>query len=298
MRIRLGFILAVLFIQSCALLDTEEASVPGYIYVPSFRYYTDDTSSQSDGPYEGQNTQKFVDVWLSREGIALGTIGLPALIPVTGTTDSAIITIDAGIMKTGQSDERVPYAVIKPFKKKMKFTPGVVDTVIPEFRYLSNRKFAFIEDFDRTGMRFVINDLYKVAGDTILKVNDQRARTPGKNSGMLAFNQNSLRFQVRTERIAGLPGMNSPVFLELDYHTNLPLDIGYYYFEPGQPASGANSVIQLFPSTGWNKIYIALNLEIAPRKAGTEFIFYIGVYNPSAVLPEVFIDNAKLVYLE
>lgn len=292
-----SILIIVVFIQSCALLNTDEATVPGYLYVPSFRYITD-TASKSDGLYEGDNTDKIVDVWIAANGISLGTIGFPALLPVTEVGDSVTISIDAGVLKTGQGGERIPYRILSQFRKNVLFKPGVVDTVIPEFRYLENRKFGFLEDFDRTGMRLIINDLYKSPGDTIIAISDQRARKPGFKSGMLVFDRNSQRFQVRTELISGIPGQNTPVFLELDYSSNMLLDVGYYYFEPGQAASAAQSVVQLFPTGTWNKVYVALNQELVGKKTGTQYIFYIGVYNGDGSIPQVFLDNIKLVYLD
>jgi hypothetical protein len=291
--VRIIFILFCLFgfITSCALLDNEEATVPAYIYVPQVKFITQPSK-------EGDSIHKFVDVWVSKSGLAMGTIGIPALLPIK-FTDSTDITLDAGILKSGMNDERIPYPLILPYTKRMRLVPGKVDTIVPEFMYYPQAKFPIFEDFDVIGSFFELNSLYKQTGDTILRVQDKLALIPGKNSGQLVLSPTTTTYQLLASNpLNNLPGGNSPVFLELDYNTNLPLDIGYYYREPGQSAETRSSIVQLFPTNGWNKVYIALNLEIASRRVGTSFRFYIGIFNPRLEKAEIFLDNLKVVYLD
>ena len=287
-------------ISACSLLETDLAPAPAYVYVPSVTFYTD-TIDKSDKNYEGANTSRIKDAWLYNSGGLLGAaIGLPALVPVqVNGADSIDLRVEAGVLRSGQDDQRIPYPLMQPYTRRIRLIPGRVDTIYPDFTYYRTRQFAFIEDFDRPGFRFAINPHYRYPGDTVMAVNDARALAPG-NSGMFAISRNNTRFQILTTDQYVLPGMNLPVFLELDYHTNLPLEVGYYYDDPKLGPSAADSVISLYPNSSWNKVYVSLNEEIAPhQQAGsTAFKFYIGVYNPDSIEPAVFIDNIKLVYLD
>ncbi len=266
--------------------------MPAYIYVPRVEYKTDKAT-------EGDSTHKILDVWISKDGIAIAEVGIPALIPVQ-YFDSTNITFDAGVLKTGADEERIPYPLFKPVVKKLNLRPAVIDTVVPVFSYYPFRKIALFEDYDLIGSNFYINPAYKQTGDTVLRVNDNRALIPGRNSGKIVMSPTTSTFQLlTTDQFTTLPIGNTPVFLEIDFKTNLTLDVGYYYAEPGSSYEQIAPIVQLFPTEKWNKIYIALNVEVASRPAGTAFRFYIGTYNANpSQQAEIFLDNIKIVYLE
>ncbi|MES2780911.1 MAG: hypothetical protein V4651_13550 [Bacteroidota bacterium] len=286
-------ILSVL--ASCGMVGEDAATVPAYICVPSYTFITD-TSSFNQGIYQGANSEKFLDMWISDAGLLLGNVGLPSLIPIQ-KTGAAQIWVEAGITITGQDEKRQSYPLVSQHIETRNLKPGVIDTLYPVFKYLPNIEFKFIEDYDRPGSFLNINPSYKAAGDTVRKINDQNAWRAGKYSGKIEIDPSHQILQLISSEYE-LPRSGSPVYLEIDYKSNLPLDIGYYYQDPSLGASTANSVVQTFPNSEWKKLYINLTDEVATRKVGTLYIIYIGVYNSDNIVPDVYIDNVKLVCLK
>lgn len=290
------FYVAVIgLLASCGMVGEGEATVPAYICVPSYTFVTDTSSFNSD-IYQGAPSEKFLDMWFSDAGKSIGVVKWPSLIPFqkTGTTQ---VWVEAGISITGQDEKREAYPLVSQHIEVRDFKPGVIDTIYPVFKYLPNIEFKFIEDFDRPGSFLKMNPAYKAPLDTIVKVSDSRAWKPGKNSGKIELDPSHKIMQLISEEYL-LPRSGSPVYLEIDYKSNIPLDIGYYYQDPILGASTANSVVQTYPNSEWKKLYIKLTDEVAARKDGTLYIMYIGIYNAENVVPEVYIDNVKLVCLK
>ncbi|MCU0440992.1 MAG: hypothetical protein MUE96_01205 [Bacteroidia bacterium] len=293
------FITTVVLFSSCAFLGQDEVPIPAYIYVPSYTY-------QTDLDLQGDTSSKFTDVWITQNGLTKGTIGYPALIPIEAAGPTSI-TLDAGIIRSGQNETRVNYPMIASYVETRNLTPGVVDTLRPTFTYLPGAKFAFIEDFDRSGSSFVINPSIFLQGDTVIKTSDTKSWKPGTFSGriQIADGHQLLQLIAGGPRDAGnnfegyLLDPGAPVYLEVDYNSNLPIDIGYYFIDPNSGiASQVKPVVQTFPTNGtWRKIYVDLTDEVSVQRPGTKFIIYLGLFNEQNLQEDVQIDNVKLVYL-
>lgn len=289
------YLTIIALLASCGMVGEDEAPIPAYICVPSYTLITDTSSFNSD-IYQGAPSEKFQDMWFSDAGKSIGAVKWPSLLPFQ-KTGAAQIWVEAGISITGQDERREAYPLISQHIEVRDFKPGVIDTIYPVFKYLPNIDFKFIEDFDRPGSFLKMNPAYKKGSDTIVRVNDSRAWKPGKFSGKIEMDPSHNILQLISEEYL-LPRSGSPVYLEIDYKSNIPLDIGYYYQDPVLGASRANSVVETYPNTEWKKLYIKLTDEVASRKDGTLYIIYIGVYNAENVVPEVYIDNVKLVCLK
>lgn len=282
-------ILLVLGLSACGIVGEDAVMVPSYVYVPSYTYVTDSNT-------QGAPSQAFNDMWISNSGAMLGGIGLPSLIPVqaVGPTE---MRVDAGISVTGQNDQRTPYPLMATHIEVHNLRAGVVDTIRPVFRYLPNADFKFIEDYDRLTRSFKINPSYRLPGDSIMLINDNRAWKPGSYSGKIEIDPSHQMLQLLSEE-KELNGRGAPVYLEIDFKTNIPMNVGYYYNDPITGTSTANDVIQLFPTSVWKKVYIELTDEIASRNTGTTYIIYLAWVNESNVVPDIYIDNVKLIGLK
>lgn len=281
---------------SCGMVGEEAVTIPAYISVPSYTFVTD-TSSPNAGIYQGLNSEKFTDMWISDAGKLVGEVGLPSLIPIqkTGPTQ---IWVEAGIIITGQDEQRESYPLMSQHIETRNLQPGVIDTVYPVFKYLPNIDFKFIEDFDRPGS-FMRYDPDKKPQDTVIRVTDVNSWKPGNAVGKIQMDTAQTAMQLLSNEYT-LPQSGSPVYLEIDYKSNLQLDIGYYYNEPGSPTgvSPSNSVVRVYPNGAWKKLYVKLTDEVATRKPGTTYVIYIAVLNPDKTVTDVYIDNVKLVCLK
>ncbi|MES2559017.1 MAG: hypothetical protein V4590_04720 [Bacteroidota bacterium] len=283
-------------LASCGMVGEDAVTVPAYICVPSFTFVTD-TASPNSPTYQGANSHKFLDMWISDAGKLIGNIGLPSLIPIqrTGPTQ---IWVEAGISITGQDEVRESYPLISQHIKTSDLKPGVIDTIYPVFKYLPNIEFKFIEDYDRPGSFLSIEPTEKLPGDTIIRINNEHSWRTGNVAGKVEMDNGHDAMQLISAEFT-LPQSGSPVYLEIDYKSNLPLDIGYYYLEPGASGvSPSNSVIRTFPNATWKKLYVKLTDEVATRKVGTGYVIYIALLNIDKIAAEVYIDNVKLVCLK
>ena len=287
-------------LASCGMVGEDAAPIPAYIYVPSYTFVTDTSSFNSD-IYQGANSEKFIDMWISDAGKLAGEVGWPSLIPIqkTGATQ---IWVEAGISITGQDEKREAYPMISQHIETRNLKPGVIDTIYPIFKYLPNIEFKFIEDYDRPGTFLKMDPNKKLSGDTIIRVNDKNAWKPGKYSAKIELDPKHLTLQLLADNQGNgytLPQSGSPVYIEIDYKSNVPLDLGYYFLEPGGNGTAVNnSVIQTFATTEWKKLYVKLTDEVATRKDGTVYFIYIAVMNLDGIVPDVYIDNVKLVCLK
>jgi hypothetical protein len=289
-KVLLSFTL-FLGLSSCGLVNEDEVVVPAYIAIPSFTFVTDSSNVQ------GANSQAFNDMWISDAGKALGAVDTPAILPIQkqGSTE---IVVEAGISNTGQDNSRLKYPFVASYVQVRDLKPGVIDTIRPVFKYLAGTGFKFIEDFDRITRSFKINPSYNKEGDTIIAVTDKNSWRTNNACGKLDFPADQDLFQIITKEEFQLDGAGAPAFIEIDYKSNIPLDIGYYYNDPITGASSANSVVYGYPGTTWRKLYVDLTGEITSRRVGTTYIIYIGVYNPDHIAPSIYIDNVKLVYFK
>jgi len=290
-------LLILLSFASCELSDTSQATVPSYICIPkdSFTFISD----SSVGNYQGRNTTYFPDMWVTEKGNLVGATGLPLLLPIIGT-GSTLISVDAGILLSGQDNHRGKYPFASTYYQTINLTPGKIDTIKPVFKYLNNTNFKLIVDYDRpmTSRGFELNPTYTVSGDTLIQVNDAGSREPGNTYFKVKAKGTSKTYQMITSDQFTLPNLGAPVFIELDYKSDINFEIGYYYAEPNQPTSSAIPFIELIPTGTWKKVYLDLTAETAPRKTGTAYRFYIGYYSDSGKEPDISFDNFKILSLD
>ena len=91
------------------------------------------------------------------------------------------------------------------------------------------------------------------------------------------------------------PLLGSPVYLELDYKSDLQISVDMYSFDQGGNLTGLPQLVTN-PTTNWNKVYVCLDQDIINKNPGTLFQITISVYNNTAITQNVFIDNIKLVH--
>jgi hypothetical protein len=272
--------------SKCKVFDNE-VIVPGYVYIPSVKFETPGDNSKGD------STTKITDVWIYSNGSLEGTIGLPALIPINknGSTE---IGIDAGILRSGQNNERIPYALATREYFQIDLSPNKVDTLRPVFKYSAACDFKMVEDFDKIGFRF--DYTLKLAGDTVLPITGDSALNPKKKSGMVVIGTQTDVFSITTSEFYPLAGFGTPVFLEMDYNTDAILYIGLIVKDGRTGDVNTTPVYNAFPTNGWNKVYIDLAQEVSARPQGSTFKIYInvkkGVGSPS---PKIILDNIKLI---
>jgi hypothetical protein len=287
--------------SACTLLDPEPVTVPAYIYVPYVRFNTANDGTQGDSSFQ------FVDVWMYEHGKLLGNIGFPALIPIqkSGMTE---LNFDGGIVKSGQDDQRIPYPFTQRYVVYKELTPNKIDTFIPVIKYLDNAKFSFVENFESNGFEFTYSTK-NAPGDTIINEpvtdNNNPAIVLGKKSGKVVMNSSSATLEIDSKAYSKeelQPSPGSSVYLEIDYKSNIPIQIGMIAKIGSNNPYGIGGITA--NPTGaddnglrkWNKLYLCLDQDISPMSSGTQIAIAIRMLNYSYIVPDVYIDNIKLVH--
>lgn len=279
------FLLFTIAFTGCKVFD-DPVTVPGYVYIPSYRFETKTDGSQGD------STNKFTDAWVYSNGNIEGSFAFPVLIPIqrNGPTE---IAIEPGIVRTGQNDNRVPYVLAQREYFTVDLKPGERDTIIPVFKYNPQNVFLMIEDFDNSsGIRIRKNK--SLPEDTIMRFGGEEARTPGKLSGKVVLSDSTDYFELVTiDNFSMRPG--DRVYLEMDYNSDMMLQIGFYATPIGQQTTIIPMLITNATS-GWNKVYIDLSEEIGVLPAGTLCQPFIGVRKEvGAPAPRIWLDNIKII---
>jgi len=95
-----------------------------------------------------------------------------------------------------------------------------------------------------------------------------------------------------------VPRFGADVYLEIDYKTNIDLQIGIYADKID--VYEQIPFIILRPTNEWNKIYINLKMETSSLPANTPIQIFYGFVKSeenTTLSPEVYLDNFKLNYL-
>jgi hypothetical protein len=211
---------------------------------------------------------------------------LPATFPVL-KEGSNVIQIKPGIMVNGIVGTRAYYPFYQPCEINSNLVKGQTDTIYPSVSYYAG-KIQWIEDFETGGVtlaRFGSSDtvIQKVATSGIV--------FEGNYSGAIYLDNVKDYFLAVSNVDYNFPKGNSPVFLEMNYKTNINLQIGVY----------ANNtkveIISLHPIDYWNKIYINLTPTINEYSNVSSFKVYFEVAKGTDIAAsETFLDNIKLLY--
>lgn len=278
--------LVLIFCGQCKVAD-QQVMVPGYVYIPYYKVATNADGSQGD------STSKVVDAWIYNNGSLEGAPGFPALLPIQKSGPTTI-GVDAGILKTGQALERMPYPLFSRQNFSVNLAPNEVDTVIPVFKYSPSCTFKLIEDFDGNGFRFSYR--LKLPGDTVIPITGDSAINPVKKSGLVKLTTQTDLFSIETTDWFTLEGFGIPSFIEIDYNSEVMLYIGVYCKDGKSGNINAIPMLNAYPTNGWNKAYIDLTGEVSNKPEGSQYKIYINIQKtPGGPSPKILLDNIKLI---
>ena len=289
-----AFILILLAFINSGCKKFEKAPIPSYIYVKKpFILTTASNNSQ------GESSEKIVDVWVDVDGISIGSYGLPCQIPIL-KTGKVKLNIKAGIVNSGQDEQRIIYPFYTTDTLTMDLKEEHVDTLIGKVNYVQGLKFPFIEDFSFVSNKFTI--IGKKNQDSLLIMNDKNGWKENNNYGKIQFSDSTTDFielRMNTPDIHGfdLPATRSRVYFEFDYKSNVNFTIGMITYLASMGESG-NPILQVSPKDNWNKIYLDLTNEFIKLTSDYKFKINIGINKNTDGPTDFNIDNLKLIYFE
>ncbi|MEE2931381.1 MAG: hypothetical protein VX370_02525 [Bacteroidota bacterium] len=266
------FIIAISLLLSCTKQDN---SIPFYIQI-------DDIILDED------ISENINDAWVYVNDNPIGVYELPAKFPVLSDGKKEI-KIKAGIKKNGISATRVFYPFYTTFSDSIFFIQDSIYTITPIIKYSENIDWnkVFVEDFENPGMQF------ENSGQNINSMQDT-SRGNGK-CGHIKLDTILPNCETRTT-ILDLP-KGSEIYLEMDYkseNTSFIVGLQSNYIND----TVKDPVIDIFPKTEWNKIYIDLSSVVSSKINAASFQIYIYAEKPSSSISRsLYIDNFRIIYL-
>ena len=273
------------FVVICALFVllgscSRKGDVPAYIHI-------DHIDLTTDAVTQGSNSARITDAWVYVDGQLIGTFELPATFPVLaeGTHE---IKIRGGIKQSGISSSRVQYPFYKFYSTSVNLIPGNVTNVQPVVSYFPATTFSWLEDFESPGT--TINPGPFVTDTMIVQQN--AVVFEGSKSGAVILDNGKAIFYASSATGYSLPQGEQSSWLELDYKTNNAFTVGVL---TNHASFESFPTITLYPTDTWNKIYIDLSAEVSAHN-GPYYIFFSMVKTSGVSIPQLYIDNIKLVH--
>lgn len=260
-------------------------SVPAYLEIDAV------TVSATDE--QGGNSSKITEVWVTVDERSLGVWQLPARIPVLAE-GVRNIGVTGGIQRNGSFDDRLRYPYYTIWNGTAELKSGATVTVNPVVQYQPSS--IWFERFNDAGSQLVAN----AGSDTTLLLispgDRPEAVFDGSQCGGFVLDALNDRLALQTEQ--NFAGASGPVYLEMDYSTDIALTIGFTYESEGVTEYEAWVVLVPTASVGsisWNKVYVDLSsLFNTPGITGRDI--YIGAQlSGGRTSAAGYFDNLKIV---
>ena len=283
MKLKLFIVLTILvfLLNSCT---KDAAQIPAFLKIDEITFNPTGTQSSASASI------KYAFVYIDDEFI--GGYELPIELPVLAAGETQVV-IRPGIKANGITETPIEYPAYTSFETTLNFTPEETTSINPEVFYKSNVRFALNEEFESGNHQFTFdidenpNTRIEIDGDGALE----------GRSGRISLTSTAREVIYGSEIITVLPKNNTPVWLEVDYKTDLPLIFGIN-------AIDGNGNTEQFPEFGintkqtWNKIYFDLSRFVNL----TEFVAFQLFFGASLAeeddSAEILLDNIKIVYFE
>lgn len=283
---------SLLLCAGCDVINPPE-EIPAYLHITNF------TVNTSVG--EGTNSSNIVDAYLFVDGSFLGVYTLPATLPILNTGLTRL-DVFPGIKDNGIDSTPEIYPFYSVYQLDVDLVSEETDTIQPVTGYVDDLKFTIREGFENT-LQIFRDD---IDGDdqTTIELTETEV-FEGTSSAKIVLSDENPILQVGSTRFTDLPLGSQGVYLELDYKTEVPFEVGIYYYDQ------INTRIADFQhgvnvKTEWNKVYI----NMTPEFTGLVNIpdlkdFQIGFRsvmdrddsgNYLEGTREIFLDNIKLIH--
>lgn len=285
-QMKLTRALQVAFLMLLGVACNKGDKIPSYLEIPAVTLTT-------TGP-EGAPTSKITSVWVSVNDELLGVWELPARIPALYEGNVEVRVVPA-IERNGMYDDRLRYPFYAPFISSVTLNKNATTTILPVVEHIEAASF-WIESFDDPGTLLNLSPSSDTTLQRITPTGDPDIVLDNTPCGAFILDVEHQYIRVYTEENFDVFG--GPVFLELDYRSDIQFTVGVQYVYNG--VTNANPYVYVAPTTlsaggtRWNKIYIDLspvfNTAISQRNIFLEARLPDGATNAA-----VYFDNIKLL---
>ncbi len=284
------------FITSCDNFEGEQ-QIPSYIKVEGFTLVENpDIQIPQD---EGFLSTEISDAWVFVDNELIGAFPLPCSVPVLEKGYHKV-EIRPGVIYNGMQGTREAYPFYTTAVMEMDLKEGQ-EVVFPTSEIMYNSRYATFpnvyEFFEEPYVSFALTDT----------TNGQKERMPllsgcdsvkyGNGCGAIYFDNSGKNKYISIDSVH-CTNKNGTV-LEIDYHSNIPFEVGIYGRQSSTSAPRYVSVMRLKPNSekGWQKMYILFNKAWGNLGFTENFRFYFEAFNPDGVSNGyIHIDNVKLIH--
>lgn len=291
-------ILIILFavVFSSCTKDQFKAEIPSYIHIESIDLKTDS--------FEGSDSQKLTDAWITMDGSFLGAFELPCTIPILA--DGAHeFRVSCGIKANGISATRIIYPFfeicnlyIKEYDTYHLSDSNLVnlhrDSIVvlkATTTYKENVTFLFIEDFEDAGS---VVESTENSDTSLIRTNIDSLVFEGYGSGQIHLDNNNDFFEIMSAEFLPLNSLYNASMLEMNYRCDHSFKLGVAVRSAETGLIDLNESIQINPSEEWNKIYVHTTYQVNLGSSNDEFGIFIGtVKSPLSETASFYFDNIK-----
>jgi len=272
----------LLLLPGCRKSET----VPAYVLIPSVTLTTT--------PEQGVATSKVTDAWVSVNDRLIGVWELPAKVPVIAEGVNRLTVVPA-IKRNGTYDDRLRYPFFASWSTNVELAEQAYVEVAPATTYLTTTSF-WIESFDDVGTLFeTAND-----ADSLIRFTVEEHPTLVRDASPCGGAElTSSNPSVRLQSDVNFLGASGPVFLEMDYSTDVQLVVGVIYRQDGFDIVEPVVVVTPTTPTGtspiWNKIYVDLSALFNTGSVSDRDVYIEGTLTGGANSGLFLLDNIKLV---
>jgi hypothetical protein len=270
---------------SCNPIDTPD-NVPSYIKIDTLLF-------EPVLPEHGVNSHKISDAWVYINENLIGAFELPATIPVLAEGNHRI-KVRGGIKINGISSTRTAYPGFQSWDSMINLKIGETVKINPVEKYRANINIPYITDFEvATRMDTLPQSQVIVQRITATSILDPSINQSA--CGGVILDGDKKVFSIRSDSAMVLPKQGAPVFLEMDYLTNMPFEVGVIAVMPNLVEG--HRVMTIRANQKWNKIYVNLTPTISSQLQATAFYVWIYGDKPESLARgETYLDNIKIVY--
>ena len=291
-------IILIVIVYSSCTKDQFKAEIASYIHIESIDLETDS--------FEGSDSQKLTDAWVTMDGSFLGAFELPCTIPILA--DGAHeFRVSSGIKANGISATRIIYPFfeicdlyIKDGDTYQASTSNIVNihkdsTIVLKATtsYKENITFLFVEDFEDAG---AVIESTENSDTSLIKTNIDSLAFEGY-SGEIHLDSNHDFFEIMSAEFVPLNGLYNTSMLEMDYRCDHSFKLGVTVKSAETGLIDLYESIQINPSEDWNKIYVHTTYQVNLGNSNDEFGIFIGtVKSTSSEKASFYFDNIKWLH--
>jgi hypothetical protein len=276
-------------ISGCDIFDKDE-QIPSWILI-------NESSLISDVATEGEPTSDIVDATVFANDFFVGTFELPAAVPILEEGPTRI-TVAGGIRNNGLSSNRVIYPFYEPWEEVVDLKPAEkiaigTDTALT-YEYFPNINFL-VEGFEESLDNILDDRPDNNAQYSRIEGDPENIRS-GTGSLEVILTPETGIFEVETATPIGNITPGNPIYLEIDFKGNHPLEVGVI----GVSSQGEQKTFAagLNPQEEWTKVYIELTNEVGSLAGSFAFkIYFESRLQGLTTEKKLYLDNIKVVYI-